>query len=183
VQLAGANFVPASSARFNGTGLAVTYLSPTQLSVVIPSSLLTIAPASKAANLVVSNPSPGGGDSGPASFGVASATSTLSGNVQPLFTARCATAGCHSAGSSAGSLSLVSGQSYAALVGVSSSQCGPIKRVLACGPARSKSVLIDKIVATTADPACSGTRMPKSVALSASEQQVILDWVAQGAPP
>ncbi|MCP3136349.1 hypothetical protein [Pyxidicoccus xibeiensis] len=52
-----------------------------------------------------------------------------------------------------------------------------------CGPLRSQSVLIDKVLATNASPACSGAPMPKGQPLTAAEKQTLIDWVAQGAPP
>ena len=55
-------------------------------------------------------------------------------------------------------------------------------RVMACGPSRGESVLVDKILATSASPPCAGVAMPKRGSLSSSDLQTIVDWIAQGAP-
>jgi|GEM_PF-491646 len=56
--LTGTNFYPQSVAQLNGTALATTFVSNTQLQAVIPASLLT---ALGEQQLTVVNPQPGGG--------------------------------------------------------------------------------------------------------------------------
>lgn len=180
--LRGTGFVQGASVTFNNGPVTLLSTTATELRASIPASLVASAPADNAAAVLVTNPAPGGGASAPAYFGVATRTSTLAANVQPLFTNRCATSGCHA--SPATPVNLTSGRSYGELVGVpSSGGCSSRLRVLACGPRREQSFLIDKLLATNSSPACSGSPMPKGSPLSAAEVQSIIDWVAQGAPP
>ena len=179
--LNGASFVSGATATFNGAAVTVTFVSSSKLTAAIPSTLVATPPSGDAAPVVVTNPGPGGGPSSTVYFGVASKASALSANVQPIFTAGCATNGCHTTSGTA-PMSLESGLSFGSLVGVTSTGCVPTLRVLACGPLRAQSVLVDKILATSSSPACSGNPMPKGSPLSTSEKQIIIDWVAQGAP-
>jgi len=63
----GTGFVPTSQARWNGAGLATTYVSPTQLQATIPATNLA-----KTGNFTITvlNPSPGGGGSNGVTFTV-----------------------------------------------------------------------------------------------------------------
>ncbi|WP_375768174.1 IPT/TIG domain-containing protein [Archangium gephyra] len=183
--LSGSGFLSSSSVTFNGTPVTVTSVGASELRVSVPASLVASAPSGNVAAVVVTNPSPGGGASSPVSFGVASRAVTLAADVQPLFTRDCASAGCHNTSSAAAALDLSSGKARAELVGVPSSApgCAPAVRVLACRPQRSQSVLLDKVLATSTNPACAGSAMPKGAPLTAAEKQLLVDWVAQGAPP
>jgi hypothetical protein len=180
----GTDFVPTATATFNGAALAVNYVSATQLTATVGAAAIATAPSNDAMPVIVTNPAPGGGSSNTAYFGVASQSSTLGSNVQPIFTASCATVMCHVTGGTA-PMSLESGKAFASLVGVASAAvgCSPSLRVLECGPLRSQSVLADKILATTVSPPCAGTAMPKGMPLAAAKQKLIIDWIAQGAPP
>jgi hypothetical protein len=60
VTATGAGFVPSSILRANGTNLATTYLSPTQVRATVPAAML-VSPASIA--MTVLTPAPGGGTS------------------------------------------------------------------------------------------------------------------------
>ena len=177
----GASFVSGATATFGGTSVTTNFSSASVLTASIPSNLLSATATNDVVAVVVTNPAPGGGPSSTANFGLATQGSTLSGNVQPLFTASCATASCHVTGSSTAPMSLQSGKAYGNLVGVTSSGCSSEVRVIACGPLRSQSVLVDKILATSTSPACSGNPMPKGAPLNAMQRQLIVDWVAQGA--
>lgn len=177
--LTGTGFAPSASVTFNGSPVTVSFVGSSELRASIPASLVATAPANDAAAVVVTNPAPGGGTSAPAYFGVATQTLTLAGGVQKIFTNNC-TSGCH--GSPGTPVNLTDGRSYGELVGVASSGCPSTPRVRACGPLRSQSVLIDKLLATSTSPACSGAPMPKGAPLSAADKQRIIDWVAQGAP-
>jgi len=177
--IAGSGFVSSSTVTFNGTPVTVLSSASTAISASIPASLVASAPVNDAAPVVVTNPAPGGGASAPANFGVASVAATLSANVQPIFTASCATAGCHSSGNPNVPMSLAAGQSYGNTVGVPCSECPPRLRVLACGPLTSQSYLVAKLEGTDI---CSGTRMPAAAPLSSKDVQTIVDWIAQGAP-
>jgi hypothetical protein len=99
--------------------------------------------------------------------------------VQPILTANCASAGCHTGMRPAGALSLVSGSSYGALVNVaSSSVCTSMVRV---SPGfATKSYLMNKL---TGNGICSGTQMPKAGAsLPSAQLQIISGWICEGAP-
>ncbi|MCY1080129.1 IPT/TIG domain-containing protein [Archangium lansingense] len=178
--LSGTGFVAGASATFNGSPVTVTFVSTGELRASIPASLVASAPSGNAAAVVITNPAPGGGSSAPAYFGVATQSVTLANDVQPIFTASCANAGCHSSPSTP--VNLTAGRSYGELVGVPSSGCSSRLQVMACGPLRNQSFLIDKILATNNSPACSGAPMPKGTPLTAAQKQLIIDWVAQGAP-
>jgi hypothetical protein len=174
----GSSFVSGSTASFNGTAVTTTYVSASQLTASVPASLIAAAPSGNAAPIVVTSPAPGGGTSPAVYFGVATRSVSLASNVQPVFSRSCT--GCHGSGGDAG-LNLSSGAAYANLVAVPSRGCSGM-RVLACGPLRTQSVLIDKIMASGGGAPCSGGQMPPGGSLSATDQQSIIDWVAQGAP-
>ncbi len=103
---------------------------------------------------------------------------TLSGQLQPLFTSRCATTGCHSGGAPKAGLNLQSGKAHANLVGVSAISCSTYPRVTAGDP--QKSVLMDKVKGSGA--CFSGGRMPPTGgALTTAETTLLHDWIAAGA--
>ena len=103
---------------------------------------------------------------------------SFAGQVQPVFTASCASAGCHTGNRPAASLSLASGAAFAALVNVPSSSCGSRLRVKPA--AVSASYLVDKLLGTNL---CSGTQMPKAGSgLPAAQLSAITGWICQGAP-
>lgn len=180
----GSGFVPASTVRFNGAALITTYVNATQLTAALPASAIATAPAlGSASSVTVVTPAPGGGTSAALVFGVAKNNSTLAANVQPIFTASCATLGCHSGAMPTEGMLLTSGNSMANLLNVTSTQCVGKIRVVACNPTRAGSVLADKLLATGLSPACAGTAMPKMAPLSTAEKQAVLDWMALGAPP
>jgi hypothetical protein len=106
---------------------------------------------------------------------------TLSGQVQPTFSANCS--GCHFPGGAAG-LNLVAGSSFASLVGQASGE-SVLQRVLAFRP--DFSYLVHKIQGTHLVPPASGrgARMPfqceGSGCLSQGQINVIRNWILQGA--
>lgn len=103
-------------------------------------------------------------------------TATLTSIQTHIFTPTCAVAGCHSSSSSSGELSLTGGESFGALVGVTSSQQPSLKRVTANDP--SNSYLIKKLEGTE----ITGSRMPRGGAALTTEQiQTIKDWITGGA--
>ncbi|HEX2679357.1 MAG TPA: hypothetical protein VHM19_22050, partial [Polyangiales bacterium] len=105
-------------------------------------------------------------------------TITLSKQVQPIFTANCASAGCHTGARPAQGLDLSSGKSYSQLVGVHSTECTATMRVAAGSP--STSYLAWKLQGSGA--CFFGTKMPKTGSLSASDLNTILGWISEGAP-
>ncbi len=72
--LTGENFIPQSTIEWNGTALSTTYLSATQLECQIPTSNLA---SPGFADVVVANPSPGGGTSTPVPFAIAFAPTVI----------------------------------------------------------------------------------------------------------
>ncbi len=58
--LQGPGYISSTAATLNGAALKATYVGATSLQVAVPASALA---AGQVANLVVSNPSPGGGSS------------------------------------------------------------------------------------------------------------------------
>jgi hypothetical protein len=97
--------------------------------------------------------------------------------VQPIFTASCATAGCHKGIAAQQGLDLSAGKAYAGLVNVATQQCNDgRKRVLPGQP--TESYLVDKVMGVDL---CFGTQMPKLGALPPAQLQTIADWICGGA--
>ncbi len=110
----------------------------------------------------------GGGGSNP--------DTTFAADIQPIFTARCATSGCHDLSNSTGTgLILVSGHAYDSLVGVASVEVA-LNRVEP-GDA-DNSYLVHKIEGTQTV----GDRMPRNqTPLTPDQIQMIRAWIDQGA--
>lgn len=107
------------------------------------------------------------------------ANSSLSSQVQPIFTAACTGGACHGNRNPAQGLDLSSAAaSYANLVGVASSQCATTQRVKAGAP--DQSYLMWKLQGS--GPCFSGSQMPKGQPLSAADQGIIRSWILAGAP-
>ena len=109
-------------------------------------------------------------------------TASLSNDVQPIFTANCASSGCHDGndrpgggpGGGATSLDLRAGNALQSLLGTTT-PCGD---VLVPGDAES-SVLVGKLDGTAL---CMGSLMPKgNGSLTTQEIDLIATWVCQGA--
>ena len=77
----GTGFLPSSIVSWNGSPLAASYVSATQLTASIPASLIA-APGT--AKVIVTNPTPGGGSSPEVAFTVTAATPTASLSVNTL---------------------------------------------------------------------------------------------------
>lgn len=108
-----------------------------------------------------------GGSGGPCDF---------PGDVQPIFTARCALGGCHAGPAPQLGLDLGEGVAHAALVGVNSASSPGTSLVAPGDP--GASLLIQKVGPT---PPVGG-RMPLGGALTGEEIGVLEQWVAAGAP-
>lgn len=107
------------------------------------------------------------------------ASVTLSGQVQPIFTASCTGAACHSSARPAQGLDLSSASaSYSHLVNVLSSECATTKLVLPSQP--TMSYLMWKIQGS--GPCFSGSQMPKGGSLTTAQINLISSWIAAGAP-
>ena len=96
-------------------------------------------------------------------------------DIQPIFSSSCALSGCHNAGAASG-LDLRTGQAYAQLVGISSSQ-DPLRKRIVAGDAQN-SYLVIKIEGRQT----TGSRMPLGRApLSTEEIGTIRNWILLGA--
>lgn len=115
-----------------------------------------------------------GSSTSPAPPGQVKDNPSFAGDIQPIFTASCASSGCHGSGGQAG-LVLTSGQSYAQLVNVDSTQDPTKKRVLTGDAANSYLVIKIENRQTV------GTRMPPSGPLSSTSVQNIRNWITRGA--
>jgi sugar lactone lactonase YvrE len=78
----GSNFISASVVQWNGTALASTFVSATQLTATVPASDIAISglPA-----VTVFNPTPGGGTSNPLEFVIYNPEATLTSPLVPSF--------------------------------------------------------------------------------------------------
>lgn len=192
--ISGSGFYAGATVSITDASGASTYpatvisLSSTSISASVT---IASAPPGDYAQVVVSNPSPSGGPSTPAILGVATQATTIASVVSNVFSRNCVT-GCHNGSSPntlPGSMDLRTAISAAAaLIGVTSVMCPPELRVLRCDPRRASSFVVDKISATSGSRACgnssgtAGNPMPPTGAISAAQEQQIIDWVAQGAP-
>jgi hypothetical protein len=104
---------------------------------------------------------------------------TLAKDVQPIFTARCATVGCHVGSRAEQGMDLSAGKAYAATVNVTAQSARTKKRVVPGDPANS--FLYEKI--SQARPSV-GSRMPaQGGALPQADIDTIRQWIEQGAKP
>lgn len=111
------------------------------------------------------------------------AAPTFSGEVQPIFTNRCALSGCH-IGSNAPPpgkpMDLSAGQAFGNIVNVSSIQVDSLLRVRAGSPDRS--YLVFKIEGRAGSVGGENTRMPLGMSpLSQDQINTIRAWIAAGA--
>lgn len=108
-------------------------------------------------------------------------TLTLSGDVQPIFTANCAFSGCHAGSSPALGQNLSAGQAYGSIVSVPSQEVPALLRVHPSFP--DSSYLVHKIQGTQGSVGGSGVRMPLGgPALTPEQIATIRSWIAAGAP-
>jgi hypothetical protein len=103
---------------------------------------------------------------------------SFASDVQPIFTASCATLSfCHTGSSPQEGMNLSAGMAYAAIVGVPSMEVPALDRVAPGDPANS--YLVRKI---NGGPSILGSQMPLGGPfLSSAEIAVITNWVEQGA--
>jgi hypothetical protein len=103
---------------------------------------------------------------------------SLSAQVQPIFTAKCASNACHSGARPAQGLSLSSAAAtYAGTVNVASTECTANKLVLPNQP--DLSYLVWKLQGS--GPCFMGSQMPKGQPLSAAEIMTVRSWILSGA--
>ena len=102
---------------------------------------------------------------------------SFAAEVEPALVSSCTGAGCHGFPAPAAGLDLRAGFSYAALVGVASTQCNNRDRVAPGQP--GNSYLMDKLLGINL---CFGTQMPKvGGPLPASDLAAISEWICRGA--
>ncbi len=120
---------------------------------------------------------PGGGNGGT----TVPTNPTLSLDVQPIFTASCALAGCHTGAAPAQGLDLSSGNTFVNTVGIPSAQLPSMQRITPGDPAQS--YLVHKIEGTQASVGGTGARMPFArAALSSTQIATIRAWITSGTP-
>jgi hypothetical protein len=107
-------------------------------------------------------------------------TVSFASEVQPILTTSCTYSLCHDRESPAATLNLEAGAAYGSLVGVNAmDSCTSWKRVAPGQP--DASYIVMKLAGSGA--CFANLRMPKNEpALSAAQQQLIRDWIANGAP-
>lgn len=102
---------------------------------------------------------------------------TLSGDVQPIFTANCAFSGCHGGANPVLGQNLSAGQAYGSIVNVTAQESPGLKRVLPGFP--DSSYLVHKIQGTQS----TGVRMPLGgPPLTDPQIATIRGWITAGAP-
>jgi len=105
-------------------------------------------------------------------------TATFTAVQQQIFSQSCAFSGCHGGDSPAEGMSLASGNSFAAIVNVRSSQMSNLDRIEPSDP--DNSYLYLKVIG---DSSISGSRMPRGgAALSQDLIDLLRDWIERGAP-
>lgn len=111
---------------------------------------------------------------GPSSGGNVS----FSSQVQPIFTANCASSSCHGGSSPQQGQNLTSGQAFSSIVNVASHEVSSYLRVKPFSS--DSSYLYMKI---TGDPriAAGTVKMPKGGSLGSTDIQTIKNWIDQGA--
>ena len=128
----------------------------------------------------------GGGAPKPACKPPATPTISFSTNIQPIFNASCALAGCHVGPVPTGPVDLSVGQAYAQTVNVKSAQVPTLKRFLPGKP--DDSYIIRKI---EGGPNIAGVQMPQGCpgaclngakALTPDNIAAIRQWVTECAP-
>jgi hypothetical protein len=101
-------------------------------------------------------------------------------DIQPIFTARCATASCHNLASQQMGLNLQDGYAYAEIVEVESPTSRGLKYIRAGEP--DNSYLVHMIEADPT-PRFARPRMPLGrTPLTDNQIQTIINWVSAGAP-
>ena len=124
------------------------------------------------------DPSTSGDGDGDPGDGCPDLVVSFAADIEPMLDSGCAGMGCHSVPAPSAGLNLSSGQSYDALVGVSSNQCND--RLLVAPGDPGASYLVDKLRNIDL---CFGTLMPKGgAAWSEEDIQAVEAWICDGAP-
>ncbi|NOU00306.1 MAG: hypothetical protein HOO95_01845 [Gallionella sp.] len=178
LSIIGTNFMSGMTVSVDGNNYPAVIISPT---VITANVSITTVPTNNIVNVSIKSST--GATLGTVTLGVASAARTLAADVYPILDAKCRS--CHT-GAANGNLDFATYATTASanttgLIGIPSSGCSQKYRVAVGDARRTSSVLIDKISASGTP--CSGTLMPPtgSPALTSTEIQTIIDWVAGGA--
>jgi mono/diheme cytochrome c family protein len=100
--------------------------------------------------------------------------------IQPIFTASCARAGCHAGSRPAQGMDLSDGQAIANIVSVPSNEASDLNRIEPGDP--EKSYLLHKLLGTQRTVGGNGSRMPSGgKPLSDAQIATIRQWITQGA--
>ncbi len=107
---------------------------------------------------------------------------TLSGDVQPIFTGRCALSGCHVGTNPQLGQNLSVGQTFASVVNVPAVELSTMSRVTPGQP--DNSYLVHKVQGTHVNVGGSGFQMPLGRSpLTQTEIDLIRAWIEAGAQP
>jgi hypothetical protein len=107
-----------------------------------------------------------------------STTVSFASDIQPIFTASCVDAGCHTGARPKENLSLDAGKAFADLVFVATDQCNAERTLVVPGDV-SASYLMNKLLGTDL---CTGSQMPKAgQSLPSADLAAISSWICQGA--
>lgn len=180
IALTGTNFVNGMTLSLTSS-LGTQTVMPTTITstMIVASVTINTAPAER---YVTVNLQSGGSTVASTILGVASSNKTLAGNIMTIFTTNSLCTSCHGG---SGNMALDGGTiaTAAALINTNSKGCSARLRVTPGDPRRSKSVLIDKILASsTGISPCYGVGMPADAnVLTAQQIADIIDWVAGGA--
>lgn len=156
---------------------------------ILPGTSATVSASTTEAVNVTTNATPGsetvratvGALFGERVVAVAATGISFTTSVQTVFTGNCV--GCHSGAGAPQGLNLVSGSSYALLVGQASGEVPPMNRVRPFRP--DSSYLVHKIQGTQSTVGGSGARMPfgcTTNCLPNATINTIRNWILQGAP-
>ena len=146
------------------TSTTTTELPPPTTSTTVTSTSTTVATVTSTSTTTTQPP----------------ALVSFRGDIQPIFTARCALPGCHSGPIPTQGLDLSDGSSYAALVGRSSTEL-PTVKLIDPGSATT-SYLLWKVGKAPAGQSIMGLPMPLlGGPLTLAQVVTISDWVTQGA--
>lgn len=120
------------------------------------------------------------GDDGGSTGPPPAAAVRFSQDIQPVFTASCARAGCHGGTNPAEGMNLSAGEAYASIVNVASNELPSMDRIEPGDP--DDSYLVNKIQGTQGNVGGSGERMPLGGgALPQGTIDLIRRWVSEGA--
>jgi hypothetical protein len=114
---------------------------------------------------------------GPGDGGAPDPTATFTRVQGEVFSVSCALAGCHTGTFPQAGMNLSTGASYAAIVGVPSSERSELLRIAPGDP--DASYMVQKLRGT---PGIAGSQMPLTGSVTDAQVKLVVDWVRRGAP-